>query len=60
MECLVSDFAGNMDAVHTVATSPLDVYAHNLETVSADVCTMHALSEQIAADLTFLKLLMSR
>lgn len=29
----MSDFAGNMEAVHIVATSPLDVYAHNLETV---------------------------
>lgn len=33
LECLVSDFAGDMAAVRTVAVSPLDVYAHNLETV---------------------------
>jgi len=33
VECLVSDFAGDLDAVHTLATSGLDVYAHNLETV---------------------------
>lgn len=33
VECLVSDFAGNFTSVHTLATSGLDVYAHNLETV---------------------------
>lgn len=33
VECLVSDFAGNTDAVRCLATSGLDVYAHNLETV---------------------------
>lgn len=33
LECLVSDFAGDLAAVRTVANSPLDVYAHNLETV---------------------------
>mmetsp|Transcript_1095 Transcript_1095/g.1794 ORF Transcript_1095/g.1794 Transcript_1095/m.1794 type:complete len:368 (+) Transcript_1095:56-1159(+) len=33
IECLVSDFAGNLNAVETLATSGLDVYAHNLETV---------------------------
>ena len=33
VECLVSDFAGDLEAVHTLATSGLDVYAHNLETV---------------------------
>lgn len=33
VECLVSDFAGDLDAVEKLATSGLDVYAHNLETV---------------------------
>ncbi|KAF6003985.1 Lip1pp [Cyanidiococcus yangmingshanensis] len=33
VECLVSDFAGNADAVQCLALSGLDVYAHNLETV---------------------------
>uniref|UniRef100_A0A7S3K3M4 Lipoyl synthase, mitochondrial n=1 Tax=Aureoumbra lagunensis TaxID=44058 RepID=A0A7S3K3M4_9STRA len=33
IECLVSDFRGDLHAVHTLATSGLDVYAHNLETV---------------------------
>lgn len=33
VECLVSDFAGNLTAVETLARSGLDVYAHNIETV---------------------------
>lgn len=33
VECLVSDFQGNTDSVATLATSGLDVYAHNVETV---------------------------
>lgn len=33
VECLVSDFQGNLDSVETLATSGLDVYAHNVETV---------------------------
>ena len=33
VECLVSDFAGDLKAVETLATSGLDVYAHNVETV---------------------------
>jgi len=33
VECLVSDFAGDEDAVATLAQSGLDVYAHNMETV---------------------------
>ncbi|KAJ8604307.1 hypothetical protein CTAYLR_002545 [Chrysophaeum taylorii] len=33
VECLVSDFGGDMDAVATLAASGLEVYAHNLETV---------------------------
>lgn len=33
VECLVSDFAGDLDAVTLLATSGLDVYAHNIETV---------------------------
>ena len=33
VECLVSDFAGDLKAVTTLATSGLDVYAHNVETV---------------------------
>ncbi|KAL6079343.1 Lipoyl synthase, chloroplastic [Balamuthia mandrillaris] len=33
VECLVPDFAGDMEAVKEVATSGLDVFAHNVETV---------------------------
>ena len=33
VECLVSDFRGNLSAVETLAASGLDVYAHNIETV---------------------------
>ena len=33
VECLTGDFRGNLENVHTVATSGLDVYAHNIETV---------------------------
>ncbi len=33
VECLVSDFAGDETAVASLATSGLDVYAHNVETV---------------------------
>ena len=33
VEALTPDFAGDLDAVATVARSPLAVYAHNLETV---------------------------
>lgn len=33
VECLVSDFAGDLNAVETLANSGLDVYAHNVETV---------------------------
>lgn len=33
VECLVSDFAGDLAAVETLALSGLDVYAHNVETV---------------------------
>jgi lipoic acid synthetase len=33
VECLVSDFQGNLNSVETLATSGLDVYAHNVETV---------------------------
>jgi lipoic acid synthetase len=33
VECLTPDFAGNMDSVKEIATSGLDVFAHNVETV---------------------------
>ena len=33
VECLVSDFQGMQSSVETLATSGLDVYAHNVETV---------------------------
>jgi len=33
VECLVSDFQGDVEAVRTLATSGLDVFAHNIETV---------------------------
>ena len=35
VECLTGDFAGNLDMVKLVATSGLDVYAHEVETVEA-------------------------
>lgn len=34
VECLVGDFAGELHLVDIVATSGLDVFAHNVETVS--------------------------
>ena len=33
VECLVSDFRGDLEAVDKLANSGLDVYAHNVETV---------------------------
>jgi lipoic acid synthetase len=33
VECLVSDFRGDLSSVETLARSGLDVYAHNVETV---------------------------
>lgn len=33
VEALTPDFRGDLDAVHAVATTPLEVFAHNLETV---------------------------
>jgi len=33
VECLVSDFRGNLESVKKIANSGLDVYAHNVETV---------------------------
>ena len=33
VECLTPDFAGNLDVVRDLATSGLDVFAHNIETV---------------------------
>lgn len=33
VECLVSDFRGDLNAVHHLASSGLDVFAHNIETV---------------------------
>lgn len=33
VEALTPDFSGHVDQVHTVATSGLDVFAHNVETV---------------------------
>ena len=33
VEALTPDFQGQKDLIHTVATSGLDVYAHNMETV---------------------------
>lgn len=35
VECLTPDFAGKMEDVATVASSGLDVYAHNIETVES-------------------------
>lgn len=34
VECLTPDFRGNVEHIQAVATSGLDVYAHNLETVA--------------------------
>lgn len=33
VECLVSDFRGDLDSVEKLAVSGMDVYAHNVETV---------------------------
>ncbi|KNC81097.1 lipoyl synthase, mitochondrial [Sphaeroforma arctica JP610] len=33
VECLTPDFQGNLEHVHNVASSGLDVYAHNIETI---------------------------
>jgi hypothetical protein len=33
VECLTPDFRGDMDAVKKLASSGLDVFAHNIETV---------------------------
>lgn len=33
VECLTPDFHGNMNSVEKLATSGLDVYAHNIECV---------------------------
>jgi lipoic acid synthetase len=38
VEALVPDFAGNEDSIKLVAASGLDVYAHNIETVSHLAC----------------------
>ncbi|KAF9435921.1 hypothetical protein BGZ76_005217 [Entomortierella beljakovae] len=35
VECLTGDFQGDLECVTRVATSGLDVYAHNIETVEA-------------------------
>ncbi|KAK3808433.1 MAG: hypothetical protein J3Q66DRAFT_354799 [Benniella sp.] len=35
VECLTGDFQGDLECVARVATSGLDVYAHNIETVEA-------------------------
>lgn len=35
VEALTGDFAGSLECVSAVATSGLDVYAHNIETVEA-------------------------
>jgi len=34
VECLAPDFRGDMEAVANLAQSGLDVFAHNIETVS--------------------------
>ena len=33
VECLVSDFRGDLTCVETLAVCGMDVYAHNIETV---------------------------
>lgn len=35
MECLVPDFGGNLANVATIASSGLEVFAHNIETVES-------------------------
>lgn len=35
VECLVPDFRGDFECVSAIASSGLDVYAHNIETVEA-------------------------
>lgn len=40
VECLTPDFRGDLDAVRSLASCGLDVFAHNIETVqSLQVCT---------------------
>ncbi len=34
VECLTPDFRGDLKCVETIVSSGLDVYAHNVETVS--------------------------
>jgi len=33
VECLTGDFGGNVEAIREMASAPLDVFAHNIETV---------------------------
>ena len=33
VECLTGDYAGDLEMVHMMAGSGMDVYAHNVETV---------------------------
>mmetsp|Transcript_10040 Transcript_10040/g.25062 ORF Transcript_10040/g.25062 Transcript_10040/m.25062 type:complete len:407 (-) Transcript_10040:97-1317(-) len=35
VECLTGDFGGQREAIRVIAGAPLDVYAHNVETVEA-------------------------
>ena len=42
-ECLTPDFRGDLAAVRHLASSGLDVYAHNLETVDRLQVWVHAL-----------------
>ena len=35
IEALTPDFRGSLDAVHTVVDAPLEVFAHNIETVAS-------------------------
>lgn len=43
VECLTPDFRGDLAAVRHLATSGLDVYAHNVETVDRlQVCRLQS------------------
>jgi lipoyl synthase len=35
VECLTSDFRGDLEAVSSLVNSGLDVFAHNIETVKS-------------------------
>jgi len=53
VEALVPDFQGDLAAVRTIAQSGLDVYAHNVETVSPYGIASEVCAFQEAARVSF-------